>query len=385
MIARCASRRIAAWVAVAQLATWGTAGVARGCPFCNALTPTFSERRAVADAVVLGEAAGGRTFRIVQVPQGREALGPRATLDLSTTELASIADAPTAGLALLLGKLHDGAWSWEAVAVDEASAAYFLRMPAAERPTVERLRYCAKYLEHPNEQVADDAYGEFGRASYDDVRRAADALPQAALRRWIVDPAVPERRKGFYGLALGLAPDVAERRTNAALLRRLATAAGTDFRAGFDGLLGGWLIAEGAAALDAIEARILANPQAAEGDVRHAQAALRFYVEYGRALSADRMARSTALLLDRPATAPGALADLTRARRWEFVSRAERLFVASAGDDPALDRAAIGYLLVCPEADAAAALRRVRLAQPRRYAEAERHWAMLGVRPAAGD
>ena len=29
----------------------------------------------------------------------------------------------------------------------------------------------------------------------------------ADLRRWLVDPQVPPARKGFYGLALGLATD----------------------------------------------------------------------------------------------------------------------------------------------------------------------------------
>jgi hypothetical protein len=174
--------------------------------------------------------------------------------------------------------------------------------------------------------------------------------------------------------------DDADRTANVALLRRIVAEPKSDFRAGFDGVLGGLLWAEGAAGLDLIDARLLANRDAAEGDVRHAQTALRFYQQYGRDIPPERMKRSLALLLDRPATAPGALQDFTRRQDWEFIDRAAKLFTASAGDDATLDRAVVGYLLVSPRPDAAAALRRLRETAPRRIDEAERYLALVGVR-----
>jgi hypothetical protein len=269
------------------------------CPFCNAVLPTFAERRAEAAAVVLGEARGPRAFQVVQVVAGREALGDRTLVEVGEAD-----DAPpiAAGrLALLLGKRDEVRWSWEAIPVDEGSSAYFIRAPELKRPIAERLRYAARYLEHADPAVADDAFREFGRAPFDAVASVADVLPSARIREWLVDPGVPSERKGFYGLALGLAGD-------------------------------------------------------------------------------ERLNRSLTYLLDRPATAAAALGDLTRRREWSLVDRAEKLFRASPGDDPALDRSVVGYLLVCPKPEASAAVRRLRGAEARRVADAEHYWSVLGIR-----
>jgi hypothetical protein len=368
------ARYCVALVCVAGLG--GSRSVA--CPFCDAVRPTFAERRAEADVVVLAEARGGHVFRIVQAIAGGDRLDDRAVVDVAE---ADDTPAVAAGkLALLLGKHAGDARGWEVIAVDETSAAYFIRAPLLKRPIDERLRYAAKYLEHADPLVADDAFREFGRAPFDAVAGVADVLPFARLRQWLVDPAIPSQRKGVYGLMLGLATDPAERGPNVALLRRIATAEAGDFRSGFDGVLGGLLAAEGEAALDLIDERLLVNPRAAEGDVRHAQTALRFYVQYGKAIGDERLNRSLRYLLDRPATAAAALGDLTRRRDWSLVERAAKMFRDSPGDDPALDRAVVGYLLVCPKPEASAALRGLRGSAADRVADAENYWITLGIR-----
>lgn len=351
------------------------------CPFCNAVQPSFAELRAEAQAVVVGEALGCGNFTVRQVIDGAESLGMPEALVVDEDRT------PQGRLALLLGKrvsslasVTGDAWRWTVIAADETSLAYYVRTPVVSLPAAERLPYFVKYLEHADREVAEDAFREFGRAPFDAVAAIAPAFPYESLRAWLVDPNVPGERKGFYGMALGLAPAGAEREPNVELLRKVVTAPAGEFRAGFDGVLGGFLWAEAATALDLIDERFLRNPAAAEGDVRHAQAALRFYLQYGRAIPEPRLITSVALLLDRPATAPGALQDLTRRRAWSYVARAEKLFLASAGDDPALDRAAVGYLLVCPEAEARAALKRLKQAAPERTAEAIRSAELLGIR-----
>ena len=91
-------------------------------------------------------------------------------------------------------------------------------------PAASRLSYFAKYLEHANRLIAEDAYLEFGSASYDEVRQVADQLPFASMRRFLVDANIPEERKGFYGLALGLATKDADRQANEKLLRQMIDA-----------------------------------------------------------------------------------------------------------------------------------------------------------------
>lgn len=357
-------------VVVAQLLVQSVAA----CPFCTAVGPSFAERRAECDALVVGESDKDKTFRVHQVLKGREALG-----DVDRVTAETDAASRPGDLALLVGKRGDG-WSWDVVPVDESSLAYFARLPDLARPWSDRLRYCAKFLEHADPQVAEDAFREFARAPFDDVAAAAEAFDYPRVRAWLVDPTIPDERKGFYGLVLGLSRDDAVRAENVTLLRKLVATPASEFRAGFDGVLGGLLWAEGATALDFFDKQLLANPDAAEGDVRHAQSALRVYQQYGKAIPAERLKRSLALLLDRPGTATGAIQDFTRRQDWDYVDRCERLFVASPGDDAVLDRAVVGYLLLCPKAEATAALRRLREAAPERVANAERYLALVGVR-----
>ena len=117
------------------------------------------------------------------------------------------------------------------------------RAPLASAKSETRLPYFARYLEHAEPLIAEDAYLEFGHAPYDEVRAVAKHLPMAEIRRWVVDPNIPQFRKGFYGLALGLATNKADREANTAVLRKIIDSPESDFRQGFDGAIGGYLIA----------------------------------------------------------------------------------------------------------------------------------------------
>ncbi len=105
--------------------------------------------------------------------------------------------------------------------VSEIGYAYAARAPELRMPMNERLRYFARYLEHSDPLIANDAYLEFGHAAYDEVGKVADQLPMDRLRAWVADEQVPQQRKGFYGLALGLAREPAERQRNREVLERL--------------------------------------------------------------------------------------------------------------------------------------------------------------------
>lgn len=262
--------------------------------------------------------------------------------------------------------------AWHGVAVDETSYAYIARLPAANLATARRLEYFADRLEHANPVVAEDVYLEFGHARLEDVAAVIPRVPMDRVRRWLLDPQVRPERKGFYGLALGLATDPADRRANAELLRRWIETPDDDFRAGFDGALGGYLMLEGEQALAVIVERYLANPHAADGDVRHAQAALRFYHEYGRAIPPARLAEATRHLLVRREFAESAIVDLARWQDWAALASIEPLYARADYPQPSTRRAVVGFLLACPGAEAAGALARLRASDPRGVAEAER-------------
>jgi hypothetical protein len=356
------------------------------CPFCTAVKPSIAERveQAARAALVEVLSVDARDVKFaVRQPLAtasdgtedkatRKTLAARETLSVPTADLSG---ARQAGQLALLLETRDAATqkvTWEAIPLDEVAFAYIARAPSRRLPATERLPYFARFLENANQLVAEDAYLEFGAASFDQVAQVADRLPMASLRRWITDPKIPEARQGFYGLALGLASTAADRRANQAVLRQRIDASADDFRAGFDGVLGGYLLLAGRAGLAHVEAKLLASPQAPIGDVRHAMTALRFMHEFGeKSLPGPEISRAMHQLLRRPELAAAAIVDLARWQDWESLPDVTSLFAKPGYTDAATSRAIVGYLSACPLPVASEALARLRRADPQRVREAE--------------
>ena len=167
---------------------------------------------------------------------------------------------------------------------------------------------------------------------------------------------------------------------NIALLKKLIDAdapAGTDFRVGFDGILGGYLVAEGPTAIEHISASLLANANSAVGDVRHAEKALRFYYEYGPAAEHAVVAKAVEKLLDRPSEAAAAITDLARWQDWSPLEKIVTLYDRKDDNDALIRRTVVGYLLVCPTPEAAQALANCQH-DPDGVADAEKTLQALG-------
>jgi hypothetical protein len=354
---------------------WLTCADSLACPFCVALEPTLSQRRDAAAVTILAEVekvldARLTRVRVHKVLSGDERIQGARSLDIALEESLR-----SGNLIVAFGNSVTGAapgeLSWQAVALNEASYAYVAREPSLKTPAAQRLGYFAPLLENSDPLIARDAYLEFGHAAFGDVERVAESLPLARMREWLVEPRIPPQRKGFYGLALGLATDETQKRANAALLQKLILAPEDDFRAGFDGIVAGYLLSAGAAGLRLIETRYLANPRAADGDVRHVLVALRFYYEYGREIPKERLCAALKRALDRPEFAAAAITDLARWSDWESVACIAGLYGRPAFSEPAVRRAIVGFLSSCPRPQAVEALARIRASDPQGVAAAE--------------
>jgi len=368
-------------VVCALVAATSIAGPLLACPFCAGVLPSLAMRREEAAVAALGELVERQEvaaiYKLHVVSRGRELLG-----DAETVRVVTADERLPGALALLFvpsPPSEEGQpLEWKVVPVDEHSAAYFLRAPDLRTPAVERLPYFVPYLEHVDPLLAEDAFREFGHAKYDDVAAVVGQLSQERLRAWLVDPAVPPERKGFYGLAAGLAADEADRRLSIELLQRLILEPASDFRTGYDGYLGGYLVAAGEEALTFIEGHLLANPASPDGDVRHAITALRFYHEFGRGIPKERVQAAVRLLLDRPEFAQTVAVDLARWKDWDATPKVIEA-IGSTGDDKVTRRMLIGFLLSCPREDAAAAVDRLRRETPEDVAAAEKYLALFGA------
>ncbi|HEV3340009.1 MAG TPA: hypothetical protein VG125_06620 [Pirellulales bacterium] len=261
---------------------------------------------------------------------------------------------------------------WTTVPLNEASFGYVARLPLAQASVPRRLKYGLPFLEHSDPLIADDAYLEFAHAPLDEIARLADRLPVDRLRDWLADETVPADRKGLYGLLLGLAASAQGRQEIADDFWRWITAPANDFRNGFDGVLGGYLWMGKGRALARLEKRYLDDPRAGVGDVRHLLTAMRVYHDYGRDIGRDELMRAYRKFLGIPAVATLAIADLSRWHDWQSLDHVASLFGRPAYDDPATERAVIGFLLACPLPEAAGHVSRLRKLVPDRVAEAER-------------
>lgn len=360
------------------------AQIASACPFCTPAQPPFSRQREVANTIVVAEleARDDKHDRLLarQVVKGGAASGEAFELPAKTLP----DDARPGTLWLLLM----GAGDWTAMAVDETSLGYLLRAPNTSVGVRDRLRYFARYLEHADPLIAADAYREFAAASYDEVRDSADVFDMEKVRGWLTSESVPDERKGFYGLVLGLATDPATANENEAALDAVidrharfknSEQTGDDFRAGFDGVVGGYLALRGAAALDRVDAVLLNDADAAEGNLRHVVTALRFAHEFLPRIPAERIHGSMRLLLGRPGFTAGAITDLARWRDAGAIAEIAALFDKPGPDQIANDRAVVGYLAAIDTDESRAALARLKSARPQAVAAAERYNSRFGA------
>jgi hypothetical protein len=348
---------------------------AQACPFCGPVGESLARRRDTAGYVCIAEAADRArpdaagllvgAFRVIQVlpdTPGRVAGEPPAIV---TARVA----APVEGTAVLFGSA-DSPPRWSAVAADEALLGHVVMAPAVKQPAGERLSWFAARLEHPEPAIADDAFAEFAVAPYPAVREAAEALAARPLAAWVADPATDQRRRGFYGLALGIvvAEGLAGGKTrSSAPLRTALDASGSDFRAGADGLMAGILVADRIEGLDWLVDR--AGPDRPV-DQRQLLSALRFAAEYlGATIPPGRITAATASLARSPAVAADAIIDLARAEAWEEVDAVAAWWDAAA-DDPLIRRAVAGYLIACPTAAARDHLGRIGREDPAGLAKA---------------
>ena len=110
---------------------------------------------------------------------------------------------------LLFGQLREGdVLGWDGlVPCSDDLFTYLQLRPGPEIKAPERLPFFIPYLEHSDEDLAVDAYSEFGNAPYDAVKAVAPQLDAHKLVQWVSQPDAGTgriARIGFYGLTLGL-------------------------------------------------------------------------------------------------------------------------------------------------------------------------------------
>lgn len=345
-ISRTAITGMLAWALV-----FGNTLSLQACPFCSAPSLTLTEQVTQSDAVVLvhwkggtpadGAEGGTTIYKVIEVLSqptgGKLAKG-------SEISLVRFRSGKPEDRFLLLGTKGGAVIDWGSpLEVTEESYKYIKEAPKPEIPAKERVRYFVKFLEHPDQNISNDAYGEFANTAYGDIAQIAPDMPRDKLRKWIEDPAVSPSRLGLYGLMLGLCGD---KNTDAALLEKKILEPNEEFRLGIDGIMGGYLLLTGEEGLQLLDKHKLADKKVPFSETYAAMQALRFMWQYGEnQIPAERLQASMRLLLDRPELADLVIADLARWKDWSVQDKLMSIYGEEEYNIPSIKRAIVRFML----------------------------------------
>jgi hypothetical protein len=229
--------------------------------------------------------------------------------------------------------------------ITEPAFAYVAQAPAPEMPTAKRLKYFVKFLEFPDQLVANDAFGEFANAPYKDIAAVASILPRDKIRGWLTRSETPQTRLGLYGMLLGLCGSDSD----AKLLAEKIAPNSDEFRIGLDGMISGYLLLTGNSGLDNIDDwkfKVHNGKKSAFSETYAAMMGLRFMWQYaGGKISNERLQQSMRILLDQPELADLVIADLARWKDWSVQERLMSLYGKGDYNIPSIKRSIIRYML----------------------------------------
>lgn len=352
--------RISSRIALAVCVVLSTLASAMACPFCSAPSLTLTEQVAQSDAVALvqwvkgtkpdEDQPGSTTYKIVSLLKGpKDEFKKGDKVTLVRYRVGEPGD-----LFVLMGTQGTVIEWGSPLEVTETAYQYMAQAPSPEAPVGKRLAYFLKFLENPDQLIANDAYGEFANAPYDDIASIADLMPRDKIREWIANPDTPATRMGLYGLLMGLAGN----EQDAKLMEQKITEKTDDFRLGIDGVMSGYLLLKGEDGLDLIDEQKLKDKDVPFSETYAAMQALRFMWQYAdNRIDKERLRESMRILLDRPELADLVIADLARWKDWSVQDELMELYDTDEYNIPSIKRAVVRYMLVCakdaPEGDAA--------------------------------
>ena len=204
---------------------------ATACPFCSAVSLTFSQEIAQSQAAVIarlvesppaallaptadGPLPKGK-FEVVEVLKGGDLVADAGLTggDATPIETIMLEEKPIGTLFLLMGvEPPNLVWS-SPVRASDRGVDYIRKLGSLPEKGPERLAFFQDYLEDEDETLARDAYDEFAIAPYADVRGLKQKMDAAKLLSWIENPKVQANRRRLYATMLGVcgSEDDAER------------------------------------------------------------------------------------------------------------------------------------------------------------------------------
>ncbi|WP_199188723.1 MULTISPECIES: hypothetical protein [Pirellulaceae] len=327
---------------------------ALACPFCAAVSQTFSQEIESMDVAVIAklveapaitaEGAGVEaTFEITQVLKGKEHLG-----DTKTIKSLYYGEGRQGREFLILGTEPENMmWSTPTLLTDRGIKYInqVIKLPATGN---DRYVFFQDYLEDKDEMLARDAYDEFANAPYSALHDLKPKMKHDQLVEWIENPDIAANRRRLYFTMLG----VCGTKADLPLLEKMLNSEERANKSGLDAMIGCYLTLAGGDGLPLIEKLYLANKEAEYADTYAAIMALRFHGTETDIIEKDRLLKSLHLMLDRPSLADLVIADFARWEDWSVMDKLVKLFKEADEETSWVRVPVIRYLMACPKPEA---------------------------------
>ncbi|HUY33745.1 MAG TPA: hypothetical protein VMV69_13425 [Pirellulales bacterium] len=346
-------------------------GALLACPFCNAVTRTFSEEIKDSNFAVLAKlverpvktAADGdqpaereavdSTFEIVEILKGSETLGA-----LRRFQVLYFGQQPIGSKFLVLGvdtkdpgakgkSATKIAWAAPAALTDRG-VEYVTALPTLAEKGPERLAFFQEFLEDPEAMLATDAYDEFARAPYAEVKELGSQMHRERILAWIKDPNVSPSRRRLYLTMLG----ICGQDEDVPVLEQMLKSPDRQVRVALDAIIACYVILKGSDSLPLVEELFLKDEQAEYIDTYSAITALRFLGQESDVVPKARLMEGLRHILDRPKLADLVIPDLARWQDWSVMDKLAQLFKDADEQSSWVRVPVVNYLRACPKPEA---------------------------------
>jgi hypothetical protein len=334
------------------LTALGLADALHACPFCSAVSQTFSEELATMDVAVIaklvkvpppsnkpGDEVQKATFEITQVMKGEGLVKPATTF-----ETLYFGDG-TVGKSFLVMGIDPPKVMWSTpLPLTERAIKYLGEVTKLPKDGAERLVFFQHHLEDEDEMLARDAYDEFARAPYAQLKAIKQHLNRDQVVGWIKNPEVPASRRRLYLVMLGIAGN----ENDLPMLEEYMKSSDRKAKSGLDALIACYLTLKGETGLALVEQLFLANEKADYADTYAAIMAIRFHGSDGGIIDPKRLVKSLHPMLLRPELADLVIPDLAKWEDWEVIDKLFELYKTANEKNSWVRVPVINYLRVCP-------------------------------------
>lgn len=343
------------WIAVFALTLFAAINAAQAavaCPFCTAASQTFSEELATMDVAVVaklvklppasskpGDEIQKATFEITQVVKGEGLVKAKEKF-----ETLYFGDG-TIGKSFLVMGISPPQTMWSTpLPLTDRAIKYLSELVKLPKDDAARLIFFQQYLEDADEMLARDAYDEFARAPYAQLRAIKPQLNHDQCVSWIKSPDIPASRRRLYLVILGITGT----QKDLPMIEEFMTSSDRKQKSGLDALIACYLTLKGESGLPLVEKLFLGNDKADYADTYAAIMAIRFHGSEGGVIDTKRLVKALHPMLERPELADLVIPDLAKWEDWAVMDKLFDLYKTANDKNSWVRVPVVNYLRACP-------------------------------------